>query len=115
MPDKAWKALERQVGKDHDGQRRPVMGHEKGATDVDCPKFAIQVKLRDIVLPQYITEPLDALKASPTSDGKTPFALLKSKHKPLKKALVCMYYEDWLDYKQGREACEHRCSSSSSA
>ena len=93
MADKAWKAFERRVALILGGTRRPVMGHEKGGTDIDHEYLAIQCKQRGGKYPAYLGEWMAGLGAG----GKTPLIVWGLKHQDTDKAMVVMRLRDFAE------------------
>lgn len=96
MSDKAWKAYERRVSRDHGCERQPVTG-ERGAGDsTPHPLFELQMKLRKAI-PKCIREWSDSICETATKSGKVGVVIVKEPRKRDEDALVIVRYRDWLD------------------
>ena len=94
MPDKAWKAFEREIAKRLGGQRAGPLGRE--GPDVLHPLWAPECKMRK-KLPRLLTEAMDQAVTN-TPPGKIPLVILHQAHDEYDQALVVMRLRDFEDW-----------------
>jgi len=102
VPDKAWKAWERQVAEKVGGQRRgpDTRGPSGGKTDIIHDAYAIECKL--LSRPKYC-ELLDAVRQAECNadPGQEPVAIVKRKGDRWQDALVVVRFETWREWHIG--------------
>jgi len=98
MADKAWKAFERRVARDHGCERTPVSGRQqdKGGLDWENAMFCAQVKL-GYNEPGYLRKWLDGITRHAEARQKVGIVIWKPKQAHDENALVILRYRDWLD------------------
>lgn len=94
MPDKAWKAFEREIAKRFHGKRAGPTGKE--GPDVIHPLWAPECKTRK-KLPRLLVDAMDqAVHNSPP--GKVPLVILHQAHDEFDQALVIIRLQDFEDW-----------------
>ena len=88
-----WKKFERDVAWVLGGERRPVMGKEKGGTDIDHPKLSIQCK-KGRRFPEYLQKWLKEIRENAEGE-KIGIVVWQDKGEPVLESLVCLSLQDF--------------------
>lgn len=95
MPDKPWKAFEREVAKKMGGVRMGPTG--RMTNDVDHEHFAIECKYRKAI-PGFLLAGIKQAEINSSSPNKTPILFLKKPRSNLKDDMVVMRASDFYDW-----------------
>jgi hypothetical protein len=98
--DKAWKAFERRVALELDGERVPVSGRRRGyVPDVAHDNYSIECKLRSKI-PVLLEDAMDQAEKS-IKGSQIPLVLIKKKGANLNSTYVVMKWRDWINHERG--------------
>ena len=95
MPEKSWKAFEREIARRLGGVRIPVTGLDRDGADVIAPAFHYQCKLRKGV-PAYLTKWLAGITATAAQSGTTGVVVWRAPGTLNDDALVILKLADWV-------------------